>query len=1212
MANYDANIRVSADTKQAESALTSLQKSLNKLSDFSLKLNSRDIGQQVNQLGQQLRGVGERGLLGGLTLAAGKATTSLGVFGAKLGIVGTVAAGAGSTINNALGGLPAVVGDILSQVGHLPNAFGLAAVAAMAFAPQITKAAASAVGLGAAIDKAVGSTATQKIAGLTAGVNQLNLELSATKTSFADLVSGSTLNQLNAQLRDAVTQSGAFHSSTAEAVTAAEQLVTVQREQTREQKAINDLIRQAQGLQRQDVRDAEVASRVAKIKSRELQQRKDAELQNQINAELAEYERLASEVAAQTKRWADNLDRIARSSRAGALGSTSQLRTRLDEFRQNRQSAEIARQRSAEALALEARQTGSSYPLSQLPAGRELLPGGNSMTASSQYRAMLNAQAQMRQAAATAVAQSERTILGFQAQTLRTERDITAAKLQQAAVDERSVAIARDRNKLLLEQYQAEQRVANGTLDRASRLADLRRRKALGEQRGKQAESLALGVGFPLLFGGGPGSVLGAAGGSFVGSGFGGQILGGALGQAADQFAQAVAKTGAALLRPVENFKELADAGLLASKSQEKYIQKLIDAGRQTEAAALIQSEIVKKIGVTGAQNLQNAGIASDRLNKAMAELNLQLQAAVAGPLAGLLSWVTSIVSIGNSVNRNANRQSDILNGLSGKDRQSLQAQEQRILSGANIFNEAQKRQQVSALYERYSSRATINTPTGSVDRDAVALAKGKTAELQAQVALASRQLALAGLTLEKDGGRYVNAAKAVALQEYDNKLLEIKNSWIGQAVTNEAKLAQLQAARLDYSAKLRGIDAQVAQRTDQNDTARLQAEKALYDQRAESINILVRMAEVMRGQEAGLLKQIELSTNLGQQKIAALQVEQETALKEAAKNGTLQETTKLYNERLQALQTTLYIESAISQEKLDQYRLEVSLADAAKKRQLESDLAGLVAPANRTPLEQLAIDQAQRRDSLLGPRFNQLDELQQRLLAAGAGTSDEAIQKLQKDIFQVNVEIDRLSGGLATIEGQEVVWTKNQTAVEALNSSINAVGTTVTSVFTGLIAGTDSWTSSLSNALNALSNVFLQAGLSALGGGDHRGLFSFLTGDIGKKNAMGNVFARNGVVPFAKGGVVSSPTIFPFAKGVGLMGEAGPEAVMPLTRAPNGQLGVVASGSSGSVNVVVNVDATGSKVEGDAPNANALGRVVSAAVQQELIRQKRPGGLLA
>ena len=116
--------------------------------------------------------------------------------------------------------------------------------------------------------------------------------------------------------------------------------------------------------------------------------------------------------------------------------------------------------------------------------------------------------------------------------------------------------------------------------------------------------------------------------------------------------------------------------------------------------------------------------------------------------------------------------------------------------------------------------------------------------------------------------------------------------------------------------------------------------------------------------------------------------------------------------------------------------------------------------------------------------------------------------------------------------------------------------------------------------------------------------------------NAMGNAFAKNNIVPYAMGGVVSRPTLFKFAQGgamrTGLMGEAGPEAIMPLSRGANGKLGVASTGG-GSTSVVVNVDASGnSQVAGDQNQGAQLGRVIAGAVQQELINQRRPGGLLS
>lgn len=70
---------------------------------------------------------------------------------------------------------------------------------------------------------------------------------------------------------------------------------------------------------------------------------------------------------------------------------------------------------------------------------------------------------------------------------------------------------------------------------------------------------------------------------------------------------------------------------------------------------------------------------------------------------------------------------------------------------------------------------------------------------------------------------------------------------------------------------------------------------------------------------------------------------------------------------------------------------------------------------------------------------------------------------------------------------------------------------------------------------------------------------------------AQGAPFAQGRVMPFAKGGVVSSPTTFGMRGGTGLMGEAGPEAIMPLARGADGRLGVRGGGGS-SVNVTMHV----------------------------------------
>jgi phage-related minor tail protein len=70
--------------------------------------------------------------------------------------------------------------------------------------------------------------------------------------------------------------------------------------------------------------------------------------------------------------------------------------------------------------------------------------------------------------------------------------------------------------------------------------------------------------------------------------------------------------------------------------------------------------------------------------------------------------------------------------------------------------------------------------------------------------------------------------------------------------------------------------------------------------------------------------------------------------------------------------------------------------------------------------------------------------------------------------------------------------------------------------------------------------------------------------------SALGNVVSQGRIQPFANGGIVNSPVLFPLRNGAGLMGEAGPEAIMPLARGSDGRLGVRMSG--GGAQVTVNI----------------------------------------
>lgn len=117
---------------------------------------------------------------------------------------------------------------------------------------------------------------------------------------------------------------------------------------------------------------------------------------------------------------------------------------------------------------------------------------------------------------------------------------------------------------------------------------------------------------------------------------------------------------------------------------------------------------------------------------------------------------------------------------------------------------------------------------------------------------------------------------------------------------------------------------------------------------------------------------------------------------------------------------------------------------------------------------------------------------------------------------------------------------------------------------------------------------------------------------------AKGGTFSGPGISSYSNT-VVDKPTVFPFAKGTGLMGEDGEEAIMPLTRMPSGNLGVETkngSGHSGDNNVTISVkiDQSGkaeTTTETSEKDGAQLGGVIAMVVNKQLIKEMRPGGLL-
>jgi chromosome segregation ATPase len=182
--------------------------------------------------------------------------------------------------------------------------------------------------------------------------------------------------------------------------------------------------------------------------------------------------------------------------------------------------------------------------------------------------------------------------------------------------------------------------------------------RRLGVRGGRAASEGLIGGAFPLLFGQGIGAAAGGALGGGLGGfaggmlGFGLSLAGTAIGTAADNLMQAAQDTGNMLRDLTGNFDQIKETGLLASRSQEKLVERLIEGGEKVAAYSIIQTELNRKIGGEGVSKLRAAADAGDRMKRAMAELGIQIQEAVSGPLAALLNWVSGVVEEGNKVNR--------------------------------------------------------------------------------------------------------------------------------------------------------------------------------------------------------------------------------------------------------------------------------------------------------------------------------------------------------------------------------------------------------------------------------------------------------------------------------------------------------------------------------------------------------------------------------
>ena len=184
-------------------------------------------------------------------------------------------------------------------------------------------------------------------------------------------------------------------------------------------------------------------------------------------------------------------------------------------------------------------------------------------------------------------------------------------------------------------------------------------------------------------------------------------------------------------------------------------------------------------------------------------------------------------------------------------------------------------------------------------------------------------------------------------------------------------------------------------------------------------------------------------------------------------------------------------------------------------------------------------------------------------------------IDELQDQIAALEATLAGSAGMVAAFDGElarmrdSLVFTGRE-----VNTLSTGIGGGLRRAFDGLVFDGVKLSDALRGVARTMADtvygVAMKPVQNALGGAIAQGLNGLLGGLMPFEK--GGAFSQGRVMPFAKGGVVAQATAFPMRGATGLMGEAGPEAIMPLARGADGRLGVQAAGSARPVTVVMNI----------------------------------------
>jgi hypothetical protein len=529
---------------------------------------------------------------------------------------------------------------------------------------------------------------------------------------------------------------------------------------------------------------------------------------------------------------------------------------------------------------------------------------------------------------------------------------------------------------------------------------------------------------------------------------------------------------------------------------------------------------------------------------------------------------------------------SNILGGFRKENTEAKITELRLLISNAEeVINLDPSKFKTAAEQQRASVAATVTGGATGATGSSAKPAKERESQIPQLMLRLEKTRELAALELQITNATLTNNTAQISSLELAKQLVEFKY---------EAKELDLQ----DLTTAEKGIaKREIALRTEQ---AILSSQLQLQiDLRKERDSIQQGFSKILEGyeEESGYQQMYLKLIDQGiRPALAKARVEVEKSFKEQEKQ--LDASIALNKENIAATEITI-----------EQFKLQKNLSEESKKQ---------LADAERR-LEILKEELGLREGIKAGvpdAKGRAAEEAEKGLMpktpgeyiAEGLEAAEDKLKELTNAGYQVVEAANAIGDAFGT--AFKGVLTGSMTAREALAGFFQSVADSFADMVAKMIA---EWLKA--QLIRGFMNIFglIGGGLGGGGsvlGGNSSAAFGINSPDMNKYAPLG--FASGGIASggfraFANGGIVTGPTL-------GLVGEGRyNEAVIPL---PDGKSVPVdlggAMGGQAVNNIVVNVDAKGSKVEGDEQEGKQLGRVIAAAIQQELVKQKRPGGLLA